>query len=139
MVWRTGRSRLLRKKGRIETLYTAPSEGSVVICLDEMGPLSARSYPGSRSVRAVPQTSEQPAERAKQEADYGRRGKGYVFGACRPATGDALTALYGGRTIANGSMRFWTTSTRTERRMCCCFVWRIRAGSLFSGRRMRLT
>ena len=66
-----------------------------------MGPLSARSYPGRQSVRAVPQTPQQPAERAKQEADYGRRGKGYVFGAFRPVTGDALTACYDGRTIAN--------------------------------------
>ena len=37
------------------------------------------------------------AQRAKQEIDYGRRGKGYVFGAFRPATGDAFTA----RTTAN--------------------------------------
>lgn len=81
MVWRTGRSRLRRKKGRIETLYTAPPEGSIVICLDEMGPLSVKSYPGRQPVRAVSQTPEPPAERAKQEADYGQRGKGYVFGA----------------------------------------------------------
>ena len=27
---------------------------------------------------------------AKQEIDYGRRGKGYIFGAFRPATGAAL-------------------------------------------------
>jgi len=33
--------------------------------------------------------------------DYGRRGKGYVFGAFQPVTGEALTAPYGGRTIAN--------------------------------------
>jgi hypothetical protein len=39
--------------------------------------------------------------RATQEIDYGRRGKGYVFGAFRPATGDAFTAPYAGRTIAN--------------------------------------
>jgi hypothetical protein len=42
-----------------------------------------------------------PAERATQEIDYGRRGKGYIFGAFRPATGDAYTRLYDGRTIAN--------------------------------------
>jgi len=41
------------------------------------------------------------APRAKQEIDYGRRGKGYIFGAFRPATGDALTTAYVGRTIAN--------------------------------------
>ena len=41
------------------------------------------------------------AQRAKQEIDYGRRGKGYVFGAFRPAMGEAFTAPYAGRTTAN--------------------------------------
>jgi transposase len=81
----------------IERLYTAPPGGSVVVCLDEMGPQSARSYPGRRVVKpAAPK-----AQRAKQEIDYGRRGKGYVFGAFRPATGDAFTETYEGRTTAN--------------------------------------
>ena len=31
------------QKGAIEPLYTAPPEGGLVVCLDEMGPLSARS------------------------------------------------------------------------------------------------
>src|SRR5215218_7405680 len=62
-----------------------------------MGPQSARSYPGRRVVKpAGPK-----AQRAKQEIDYGRRGKGYVFGAFRPATEDALTTAYVGRTTAN--------------------------------------
>jgi hypothetical protein len=65
-----------------------------------MGPLSAKSYPGTQLVRLRP-TSEQPSERAKQEVDYGRRGKGYFFGAFRPASGEALTHAYDGRTIAN--------------------------------------
>ena len=81
----------------IERLYTAPTEGSVVVCLDEMGPQSARSYPGRRMVK--PGGPE--AQRAKQEIDYGRRGKGYVFGAFRPATGEAFTETYPGRTTAN--------------------------------------
>jgi len=42
-----------------------------------------------------------PPARAHQAADYGRRGKGYLFGALQPATGEALTAPYGGRTTAN--------------------------------------
>src|SRR3954452_9099110 len=62
-----------------------------------MGPNSARSYPGRRMVKpAGPKT-----QRAKQEIDYGRRGKGYVFGALRPGTGDAFTAPYAGRTTTN--------------------------------------
>jgi transposase len=36
-----------------------------------------------------------------QEADYGRRGYGYVFGAFRPATGDAFTHPYTSRSAAN--------------------------------------
>ena len=62
-----------------------------------MGPLASKSYPGQRVVKpAAP-----GAERARQEIDYGRRGKGYVFGAFCPATGAALTATYDGRTTAN--------------------------------------
>ncbi len=60
-------------------------------------------------VQAVGKTSpepdkpapEKPAERARQEIDYGRRGKGYIFGAFRPLTGEAFTLPYTGRTIAN--------------------------------------
>jgi transposase len=42
-----------------------------------------------------------PAQRATQEIDYGRRGKGYVFGAFLPATGEALTWTATRRTTAN--------------------------------------
>src|SRR4051812_28088583 len=62
-----------------------------------MGPQSARSYPGRRVVKPAPPK----AQRAKQEIDYGRRGKDYVFGAFRPATGEAFTETYAGRTTAN--------------------------------------
>jgi transposase len=73
-----------------------------VICLDQMGPESAKSFPGQALVRpaAVPEPPT-PAERARQEIDYGRRGKGYIFGAFRPATGEAFPQPYAGRTIAN--------------------------------------
>jgi transposase len=82
--------------------YTETPEGSVTICLDQMGPESAKSFPGRQLVRALPDPDgNRPAERAKCEADYGRRGKGYVFGAFQPATGEAFTEPYLGRTIAN--------------------------------------
>lgn len=68
-----------------------------MICLDEMGPESAKSFAGQRLVNVT----KRPAERAKQEIDYGRRGKGYIFGAFQPATGVAFTQDYTGRTIAN--------------------------------------
>jgi transposase len=77
----------------------------VVITLDEMGSEAAKSYRGKQLVRAQAAAEadeqEQVAERAKQAADYGRRGKGYIFGAFRPATGEALTHPYERRTSAN--------------------------------------
>jgi hypothetical protein len=75
-----------------------------VICLDQMGPEAAKSFPGQQLVRTASVTEQQPpAERARQEIDYGRRGKGYIFGAFRPGTGEAFTQPYTGRTIANWS------------------------------------
>ena len=59
-----------------------------------MGPVAAKSYPGQGVARPAP---EDGAGRAKQEIDYGRRGKGYVYGAFVPATGAALTAPYPAR------------------------------------------
>lgn len=73
---------------------------SIVVCLDELGPESAKTYPGHQSVRAIP-TADRPVERAHYAADYGRRGGGSIFGAFQPATGEAFTAPYTGRTIAN--------------------------------------
>jgi transposase len=70
-----------------------------VICLDELGPEAAKSHPGHEAIRPDP-TGDRRV-RATQEIDYGRRGTGYVFGAFRPATGEAFTAPYAGRTIAN--------------------------------------
>ncbi len=70
-----------------------------MICLDEMGPESAKSHPGQRVIR--PDPAGERRVRATQEADYGRRGSGYVFGAFEPATGTAFTAPYDGRTSAN--------------------------------------
>jgi transposase len=70
--------------------------------LDELGPESAKSHPG---VTLVPTVVAGPhglyEGRACQEIDYGRRGKGYIFGAFQAATGEALTVPYLGRTTAN--------------------------------------
>jgi transposase len=74
----------------------------VIVDLDELGPESAKSHPG---VQLVPAEQAGPhgakAGRARQEIDYGRRGKGYVFGALQEATGETLTACYGRRTAVN--------------------------------------
>lgn len=104
MVRRAGRSRVRRKKGVIAALYTTPPEGSVVVCLDEMGPESAKSFRGQQPIPNQPRDGAEgdtPAGRARQEIDYGRRGKGYIFGAFRPATGEALTRPYASRSAAN--------------------------------------
>src|SRR3954453_20973191 len=82
------------KRGAIEKLYTAPPPDSVVVCLDEMGPQAAKSFPGQQPIHTDPRSGadggdRRPAGRARQEIDYGRRGQGYVFGAFRPATGEA--------------------------------------------------
>jgi DDE superfamily endonuclease len=67
-----------------------------------MGPEAAKSYRGQELVYALPDpTEKRPAERAIQEVDYGRRGKGYIFGAFKPIDGDAFTQAYDRRTIAN--------------------------------------
>jgi len=64
-----------------------------------MGPEAAKSFPGIRPQPA--RAADGRALRATQEIDYGRRGKGSIFGAFVPATGEAFTAPYTGRTIAN--------------------------------------
>jgi transposase len=70
-----------------------------------MGPESAKSFPGQQPVRTAPRDDadggRHPAGRAVQEVDYGRRGKGYIFGAFRPATGEAMTHPYQSRSAAN--------------------------------------
>jgi hypothetical protein len=70
-----------------------------------MGPEAAKSFVGHRAVRTAPsppgEEPRRPAGRACQEIDYGRREKGYVFGAFQPASGHAFTLPYTGRTIAN--------------------------------------
>jgi len=58
-----------------------PPPRTRVICLDEMGPLAVKTYPGEEWL--------QGAHRATFEPDYGRRGKLWVHGAFEPATGQA--------------------------------------------------
>ncbi len=69
-----------------------------MICLDAMGPESAKRHPGHEVIRPAADTERRA--RATQEMDDGRRGKGDIFGAFEPATGQAFTAPYAGRTIA---------------------------------------
>ncbi len=63
------------------------------ICLDELGQLTAKTYPGSEWVLGK--------SRATFEADYGRRGKVWVHGAFEPATGEATFVLSSRRDSAS--------------------------------------
>jgi DDE superfamily endonuclease len=105
MLWPLDKRLYATYKGVIETLYTPPPRGSAVVRPDEMGPESAKSFPGQQLVHAPPRGQAeghlQPAERARQEIDSGRRGKGSIFGAFRPATGEAMTCPYPSRSAAN--------------------------------------
>lgn len=58
-----------------------------MICVDEMGPVSAKTYPGA-------EWKPEDGRRATYDADYGRRGKVWVFGAFDPVTGRALTVCH---------------------------------------------
>lgn len=63
---------------------TPPPE-TRVICIDELGPLAAKTYPGEEWVNGP--------HRATFEPDYGRRGKVWVHGAFEPASGEATLLL----------------------------------------------
>jgi len=58
-----------------------PPPRTRVICIDELGPLSAKTYPGAEW--------KQGPYRATFEPDYGRRGTVWVHGGFEPATGQA--------------------------------------------------
>ena len=64
-----------------------------MICLDELGPLAVKTYPGETY---VPQ-----GRRATYEPDYGRRGVLWVHGAFEPATGEAALTFSARRDSAS--------------------------------------
>jgi len=74
-------------------LYQSPPVGTHALCVDEMGPISAKTYP-------APRWWPHP-QRPKVEADYGRRGKVWAFGAFEPGTDQAITRCTGSRNSAN--------------------------------------
>lgn len=63
----------------------APPPDVRVICVDEMGPIAVKTYPGEEWKVGT--------ERATFEPDYGRRGQLWVHGAFEPATGQAICVL----------------------------------------------
>lgn len=55
--------------------------------MDEMGSVAAKTYPGA-------EWKGNDGLRATYDADYGRRGNTWVFGAFEPATGQAVTLCH---------------------------------------------
>jgi transposase len=64
--------------------YIAPPPQTRTICIDELGPLAVKTYPGAEWT---------DQQRATFEPDYGRRGVLWVHGAFEPATGQAALVL----------------------------------------------
>lgn len=63
----------------------APPPRVRVICVDELGPITVKTYPGEEWKPGP--------HRATFEPDYGRRGQLWVHGAFEPATGQATVVL----------------------------------------------
>jgi transposase len=70
-----------------------PPPRTRVICVDEMGPIAVKTYPGEEWKPGP--------SRATFEPDYGRRGKLWVHGGFEPASGRAVTLLSPGRDSAS--------------------------------------
>lgn len=64
-----------------------------MICIDELGPLAAKTYPGEEWKLG--------SHRATFEPDYGRRGTSWAHGAFEPATGQAALVLSARRDSAS--------------------------------------
>jgi transposase len=73
------------KRSRIIELYTDPPPGSTVVCVDELGPVTPRSFP--------PAPAWSPdGHRIKAPLEYSRGpDKAWVFGALRVEDGKSLT------------------------------------------------
>jgi transposase len=72
------------------SLYQQPPPQTRVICVDELGPLGAKVYPGRRWCPVGHPPGYTP--------NYGKRGSVWVFGGFEPATGSALTVTRDKRT-----------------------------------------
>ena len=72
--------------------YIAPPPRTRTICIDELGPLAVKTYPGAEWT---------DQQRATFEPDYGRRGTLWAHGAFEPATGQATLVLSSRRDSAS--------------------------------------
>jgi transposase len=71
----------------------APPPRTRTICLDEMGPIAVKTYPGEEWKMGP--------NRATFEPDYGRRGKLWIHAAFEPATGQAAMIMSPSRDSAS--------------------------------------
>jgi transposase len=86
------RPRVRGKKGAIVRLYAEPPAGSTVLCLDEFGPVAARSRPGPSWAAA--------RHRPHFKPDYSRHGYAWAYGALAHRTGAAHIETAGRRNTA---------------------------------------
>lgn len=88
------RPRVCPKRTRIVTLYTEPPAGATVLCLDEFGPVTPRTFP-------PPPGWSPDGHRIKAPLNYGRGlDKTWVYGALRVCDGQALTLTTPSRNTA---------------------------------------
>ncbi len=75
------------KRDAIIQLYREPPEGSAVVCLDQLGPISLRTTPGHQYAAT---TGEEP----RHDAEYKRRGTIYTMGALLPHLGTVFARSF---------------------------------------------
>jgi transposase len=82
------------KRTRIVALYTDPPQDTTILCVDELGPVSARTYPSSPGWSPS-------GHRIKVPLEYSRGyEKAWVYGALRLKDGKALTLTASSRNTA---------------------------------------
>jgi transposase len=76
------RSGVRGEKGAIVRLYTEPPPASTVICVDELGPVAAKAYPGPSWADAT--------HRPHFKPDYHRHGYVWAYGALAHRAGEVF-------------------------------------------------
>jgi hypothetical protein len=98
-------SRLRPKRAQIVALYTEPPPEATVVCVDELGPVTAHNFPPAPGWSA-------DGHRIKASLDYARGpDKVWVYGALRVRDGQALTQTAAARNTA-GYLALLTTLDR---------------------------
>ena len=88
------RSRVCPKRTRIVTLYTAPPEGATILCVDELGPVTPRTFPPAPGWSG-------DGHRIKAPLIYSRGyDKAWVYGALRVRDGQVRTQTAPARNTA---------------------------------------